>query len=157
LDILGSSYGMDVPLVLVGSPREAFSAAMQEITNLKLESKTRYLGYVPDQDMPYLFKLSRGLVLPTLFESLSIPMWEAFWLEVPVVCSNVCGLPEQAGAAAIFFDPYDPRDIARGIRELLLDPAKSRKLIHEGKQRIVNLNSENYANSWMELIRDIDN
>src|SRR5262249_32504526 len=135
LDILGSSCGIDVPLVLVGSPREAFSAAMQEIANLKLESRIRYLGYVPDQDMPYLFKLSTCLVLPTLFESLSIPMWEAFRLEVPVVCSNVCALPEQAGPAAIFFDPYDPGDMARGIRDLLVEPAKAEKLIDQGKQR----------------------
>lgn len=76
------------------------------------------MGYVPQEDMPYLYKLSSALVMPTLFESVSMPIWEAFSLGVPVVSSNVCALPEQVGDAGLLFDPYNIEDIAEKIFKL---------------------------------------
>ena len=57
--------------------------------------------------MPYLYKLSTTSVMPTLFESISLPIWEAFYFGVPVVSSNVCALPEQVVNAGLLFDPYN--------------------------------------------------
>ncbi len=65
--------------------------------------------------MPYLYKLSTALVMPTLFESVSLPIWESFYLGVPVVSSNVCALPEQVGDAGLLFDPHDIEDMAEKI------------------------------------------
>ena len=124
---------------------------------LGLESRVMYLGYVPEHEIPCLFKLSRGLVLPTLFESLSIPIWEAFSLEVPVTCSNIGSLPEQAGDAAIFFNPYDPEDIARGMRDLLNGASKSKKLIQKGKEQLTAVSSGRYVDSWIQLLGRLEN
>ena len=45
--------------------------------------------------------MSIMLVMPTLFESVSIPIYESFFLKVPVCASNVVALTEQVGGAGI--------------------------------------------------------
>ena len=39
--------------------------------------------------------------MPSLFESISLPIYEAFSLKIPVCCSNVVALPEQVGEAGL--------------------------------------------------------
>ena len=47
------------------------------------------------------------LVMPTLFESVSNPIYELFFLKVPVCASNVEDLTEQVSGSGILFDPND--------------------------------------------------
>lgn len=97
IKLIKSKYNISIPVIFVGSKKNNFENVMKKIHELGLSKQIKYLGYVPQEDMPYLYKLSTALVIPTLFESVSIPIWEAFYLGVPVVSSNVCALPEQVG------------------------------------------------------------
>ena len=65
--------------------------------------------------------MSIMLVMPTLFESVSIPIYESFFLKVPVCASNVVALTEQVGGAGILFDPNDVYDMAKKISILLIN------------------------------------
>ena len=65
--------------------------------------------------------MSQFLVMPTLFESVSIPIYEAFALEVAVCSSNVVALPEQVGDAGLIFDPNDIHDMASSMIKYLED------------------------------------
>lgn len=56
--------------------------------------------------------------MPTLFESVSLPIWESFYLGVPVVSSDVCALPEQVGDAGLLFDPNNVEDMAEKIYKI---------------------------------------
>ena len=53
------------------------------------------------------------LVMPTLFESVSTPIYELFFLKAPVCASNVVDLTEQVGGSGILFDPNDFYDISK--------------------------------------------
>ena len=57
-------------------------------------------------------KAMQFLLMPTLFESVSIPIYEACALEVAVCSSNVVALPEQVGDAGLIFDPHNINDMA---------------------------------------------
>jgi len=105
--------------------------------------------------MPYLYKLSTALVMPTLFESLSIPIWEAFYLGVPVVSSNVCALPEQVGDAGLLFDPNDVEDMAGKIYRIWIDEDLRKELIQRGYERIKDLTFEKYAKDWESIIDEV--
>ena len=59
------------------------------------------------------------LVMPTLFESVSTPIYELFFLKAPVCASNVVDLTEQVGGSGILFDPNDFYDISKKISILL--------------------------------------
>jgi glycosyltransferase involved in cell wall biosynthesis len=153
IKLIKDKYGESINLVLVGSKKNNFENVMNEIKILGLQNQVKYLGYVPDEDMPYLYKLSTALVMPTLFESVSIPIWEAFYLGVPVVSSNVCALPEQVGDAGLLFDPYDIEDMAEKIYKVWIDKNLRDELRKKGYNRVKDLTLENYAKQWENIIQ----
>lgn len=60
--------------------------------------------------------------IATLFESISIPVYEAFSVGTAVCASNVVALPEQVGDAGLLFDPQSTDDITEKICALLVSP-----------------------------------
>ena len=105
----------DIHLVLTGARQNNYQNVSSKITELELESKVLHLGYIAYEDLPYLYKMSEMLVMPTLFKSISIPIYEAFALKVPVCASNVVALPEQVGEAGLLFDPNNTTEMANKI------------------------------------------
>jgi len=155
LSLLRNKYNTIAPLILVGSKKNNFDNLMKAIEKLNLERQVKYLGYAPDEDMPYLYKLSTALVMPTLFESVSMPIWEAFYLGVPVVSSNVCALPEQVGDAGLLFDPFNIEDMAEKIYGIWIDENLRAELVQKGYNRIKDLTLENYAKQWEDVIEEV--
>ncbi len=144
-----------IPLVLVGSKKNNFENVIRKIKDLDMEKQVRYLGYVPEDDMSYLYKLATALVMPTLFESVSLPIWEAFYLGTPVVSSNVCALPEQVGDAGLLFDPNNIEDMAEKIYRIWTDEELRKELVQKGYERVKDLTLENYAKQWEKLIAEV--
>src|SRR4029077_12189294 len=77
-----------------------------------------------------------AVVIPSLFEAASAPLWEAFLAGVPAACSNVTSLPDQAGDAALVFDPDDIDAIGEAIRRLWFDEQLRERLITAGHRRV---------------------
>lgn len=154
LALLKEKYDEKISLVLIGSEKNNFKNTMNEIKKLKLQDDVIYLGYIPQEDIPVLYKLATALVMPSLFESVSIPIWEAFHLGCPVISSNVCALPEQVGDAGLLFNPYDIEDMAEKIYRIWTDEELRKELIKKGYERVKNLTLENYAKQWEEVIKE---
>jgi len=157
LGYIKDKYNLEIPLILVGSKNNNFERVMNEIQNLGLSQQVKYLGYVPNEDMPYLYKLATALVMPTLFESVSMPIWEAFHLGCPVVSSNVCALPEQVGNAGLIFDPHNIEDMAEKIFIIWTDKNLRDELINKGFKRVKDLTIENYAKEWEKILEEVKN
>ena len=100
----------------------------------------------------FLYRLATALVMPSLFESVSIPIYEAFQAGLPVCASNVVGLPEQVGEAALLFDPRNTESIAGTIRRVLTDRELRSKLAERGSRRISEMTFDRYATSLEEII-----
>lgn len=156
LKIIARKYRLKLPLVLVGSDKGYLSQVNDEAAKLHLKGQVFYLGHVPDEDMPYLYKNSFVLVVPSLFESLSIPIWEAFFLGVPVVSSNVCALPEQVGKAGLLFDPSNVENMAGVIVKVWRDTRLRKRLIGEGKKRLKLVSSSFYSKGWVNLLNTVE-
>jgi len=155
--ILKHKSKFEINLILCGSKGQSSKDVMKEVEKMDMKKFIKYLGYVPEEDIPYLYKLSVALVMPTLFESVSMPIWEAFYLNVPVVSSNVCALPEQVGEAALLFNPYNIDDIAEKIYKILTDENLRKTLTIKGMERIKKLTPENYAIQWRRILDEIFN
>jgi len=154
INFLKEKYKEEITLILIGSKKNNFENSMKEIKYLNLEKQIRYLGYIPEEDIPCLYKLSTALVLPTLFESVSMPIWEAFYLGVPVISSNVCALPEQVGDAGLLFDPNNIEDMAEKIYRIWADENLRKEFIQKGYERVKDLTLENYAKQWEKVIEE---
>jgi glycosyltransferase involved in cell wall biosynthesis len=92
--------------------------------DLGIESRNLlFTGYVPDRQLAALYRACELFVFPSLYEGAGLPILEAMSCGAPVAASGVSAMPELLGDPAATFDPADPPDIARSIREVLADPA----------------------------------
>ncbi len=132
-------------LLLTGQQKYEFPKVMARVNELGLQDRVRHLGYVETGTLASLYRQSTLVVIPTLFESISIPVYEAFRLGAPVCASNVVALPEQIGDAGMLFDPLSITDMAEKISSLLGDQELRRELARRGKERISGLTSESYS------------
>ena len=90
--------------------------------------------------------------MPTLFESVSIPIYEAFALEVAVCNSNVVALPEQVGSAGLVFDPHNIDDMAEKMMMYLGDVNLREKKTKLGFEKINGFNHEQYSEKLLKVI-----
>ena len=144
----------NVYLILTGSQKNNYNNLMQRINKLNLKDKVKHLGYVNYEDLPYIYKMSKFLVMPTLFESVSIPIYEAFALEVAVCSSNTVALPEQVGDAGILFNPNDENDIADKMTMYLNDNNLRSDKAKLGLERVKDFNHENYKSKLLKVLNE---
>ena len=92
----------------------------------------RYLGYVPESDIPSLTAGAAAFAYVSLYEGFGFPVAQAMAAGVPVITSNTSCLPEIAGAGALLVDPKSPAEIGSALTRLLESVELRRKLGAEG-------------------------
>jgi glycosyltransferase involved in cell wall biosynthesis len=90
--------------------------------------------------------------MPSLFESVSIPIYEAFQAGTPVVASNILAMPEQVGDAGLLFDPRSVASIRDAIVQIARDPAAARQLGKRGQERMSTMTLERYGAQLQDLL-----
>ena len=132
-------------LVLTGKQRDEYERVFARVLELDLGERVQHLGYIEASELAVVYQCATVVAVPTLFESISIPVYEAFSIGTAVCVSNVVALPEQVGDAGLLFDPTSPDDIAAAIGRLLADPALRRRLAERGFRRMAEVTHASYA------------
>lgn len=130
------SGGLTVPLVCTGAQQDHFSVIQKRMDELRLTDQVHFLGFLPGDELVSLYAAATAVVVPTKFEAVSFPVWEAFRTGVPVACSTVTSLPEQVGNAALLFDPDDVHAMADAVRQLWTREELRERLVERGHARI---------------------
>ena len=103
-----------------------------------------------DEDLARAYSGALCLVFPSEYEGFGIPILEAFACECPVLCSNTSSLPEVAGDAAIYFDPFDIIDIHGAVERIILDKPLRSELTNSGLERLKLFDWDKAARETME-------
>lgn len=142
----------DVQLVIVGSKGSMFRpVSMQSSTR-----RTRFLGYVPDEDLPGLYSGATFFIMPSLFEGFGLSVLEAMACGAPVISSHAGALPEVVGDAAIQVDPTSVEGMAEAMRRLLLEDGLRAMLREKGMARARQFSWEGSARQiWDVLTADV--
>lgn len=80
----------------------------------------RFLGEVSNEEVHHLLRQSDLVVYPSLTESLGLPLIEALLHEKLILAADRAYARDVLGAAAAYFDPLSPTDIANKIRSVVL-------------------------------------
>ncbi|HEY5549074.1 MAG TPA: glycosyltransferase family 1 protein [Coriobacteriia bacterium] len=153
--------GLRVPLVLVGSNAgsalraETFATMTAAVDRLGVADLVHYLGYVPDADMSALYAMATALVMPTFFGPTNIPVVEAWELGCPVVTSDIRGIREQVGDAALLVDPSSVDSIAEGIRRVVQDADLRWQLIERGRARLSAYTMDDFVIRLGEILDEV--
>jgi glycosyltransferase involved in cell wall biosynthesis len=159
LGLLRQEHGLKIPVVFCGSYdgeiRESiFREVMMFRSQLGLEGEILYLGYVPNEDMSGLYAGAAALVMPTFFGPTNIPVLEAWAFGCPVLTSDIRGIREQAGNAAVLVDPRSVEAIADGIYQLWNDKSLRNILADAGRQRLATYRPGDYRQRLVEILEE---
>lgn len=130
--LLAPDVREEFELVFVGPIGWAAGATRERI--LSGLPGVRYLGYVPEADLPGLTKAASVFAYPSLYEGFGFPPTQAMAAGVPVLTSNTSCLPEVTGAGAIHVDPRSPAAIRGGLDQLLLSGATAARVAAAGRE-----------------------
>lgn len=147
----------DLRLIIIGDEISRHPAVRRTVIQTRMEQAVRFLGFVPFATLRVFYAAASAFVFPSLYEGFGLPPLEAMACGTPVVTSNVSSLPEVVGDAALQVNPENVFDIARGIREVLLDEELRAELIRKGFQQIRKFSWERTAREVLEVYREILN
>lgn len=156
LAYLRDQKGLMMNLVCTGNLQSTFWPKIKaHLETLDLQSQVQFLGLVPSDELRAIYKVSQFVVVPTLFEAASGPVFEA-WLEgIPVACSTVTSLPEQVRDAAILFDPFSIKAIAEALERMAMDENLRDELRRKGRMRLLDFSWERTAKAYRAVYRRI--
>jgi glycosyltransferase involved in cell wall biosynthesis len=144
-----------VPVMVVGKPGWLYEETYAAVERLGLDPWVRFLGYVPQEEMPALLSLALALVYPSLYEGFGLPPLEAMACGTPVLTSHVASLPEVVGESAILVEPTDVDSIAKGLLQLLSDAGLRAELREAGLARARQFTWEGSARRLIELFATV--
>lgn len=146
--------GTAVRLVCTGHRYEShWKKVAAEASRLKLEQQVQFLGQVSFAELLAIYRAAQFVVVPTLFEAASGPVFEAWQADVPVACSTVTSLPQQAADAALLFDPYDVTAIAGAIEKMATDADLRERLREAGRRRLRDFPWDRTARAYRAVYR----
>jgi glycosyltransferase involved in cell wall biosynthesis len=144
----------DLRLVLIGDTISQHPAVRQAVMKSRVEPLVRFLGFVPFETLRCFYESAAAFVFPSRYEGFGLPPLEAMACGTPVITSNVSSLPEVVGDAAVLINPENVFDIARGIREVLLDETLRAELIRRGHAQAARFSWDRTAREALEIYRE---
>ena len=140
-------------LIVIGDEISKYPAVRHAVFQSRVEPAVRFLGFVPIHMLRIFYQAAAAFVFPSLYEGFGLPPLEAMACGTPVVTSNVSSLPEVVADAAVTVNPENVFDIARGMREVLLDDLLRFRCIERGYAQVRRFSWDRTAEQVLAIYR----
>lgn len=144
-----------IHVICTGHKNSFFTQIEKRLRELKLKDQFRFPGIVTHEELRSLYFQAEFVIIPTLFEAASGPLFEAWQHNVAVACSSVTSLPEQAADAALLFDPFSVEEMADALKRMTRDENLRQSLRVKGAKRLLDFSLERTAKSYRAVYRKI--
>lgn len=145
----------DLRLIIIGDEISRYPQVRRAVVQTRMENAVRFLGFVPIDTLRIFYEAAEAFVFPSLYEGFGLPPLEAMACGTPVITSNVSSLPEVVGHAAQIVNPENVFDIARGIKEVLLDENLRERLRCAGYEQVKLFNWERTARLVLDTYLEV--
>ncbi len=148
LELISNTEKISNQVLYLG--RDSYEKGIDILKNAEqfIEGKVVYCTNLPWNEAMKLLKSSSVLAVPSRMESLPTNIKEAFFLKIPVVASNVGGIPELVNdkKTGILVPTEDSKKLSVEINSILKDKEKSRELIQNAHEFVIN------QMSWKKIL-----
>jgi D-inositol-3-phosphate glycosyltransferase len=165
--LLSQAPDLKVRLLIVGGDISEhitkWSPQLKKLEELRhilgISSEVEFVGQKPQHELPYYYKASEVVVMPSHYESFGMAAAEAMACEIPVIMTNVTGISNliDEERSTLITTVNNPLLLASQIKQLLTDQdiyQKTRKNIMENTR---NLSWDKIAQKIVEVYNKIDN
>jgi glycosyltransferase involved in cell wall biosynthesis len=150
----GSALG-SARLDISGARPDDFRNVAAQIASLRLDSRVRWLGHVPAEQMPAVIARSSVVVYPSLSEGFGFPLLEALAVGTPAVGSDRGSIPEVVGDSAVLIDPTDRQALSDALESVLTQPELRARLKRTGQERARTYTWDRCADMTLDIYRSV--
>src|SRR3989344_9318239 len=144
-------------LLIAGKQEGVYAESLLRLVcELGIEKRVRFLGYVTDAQLAYLYSKAQAFVFPSFIEGFGMPVLEAMNAGLTVITSSRGALAEVAGDAALLVDPACPEDIATAMGQIADDAGIRKEFIEKGLVRAAQFSWQKTAGEILEIITDVE-
>lgn len=145
----------DLHLIIIGDEISKNPSVRRAVAQARMDSFVRFLGFVPLETLRVFYRAAMAFAFPSLYEGFGLAPLEAMACGTPVVASDIPPLVEAVGNAAELVCPDNVFDIARGLREVLLNPHRRANLAEAGEQQARSFHWDRTAREVLTIYREI--
>lgn len=148
----------DFKLVIVGEKIFMTGEIEKALSQMHYKEEVIFTGRLDPERLRMVMGAAVALTFIPLFEGFGIPVVEAMYCNTPVLASNVTSIPEVAGDAALYADPYNVSAIAEQMLFIVRNENLRNELIEEGKIQRQRYNWDKTADGlWQNIEKILDN
>ena len=141
-------------LVLAGGDSKNAAKVKMAAKQSPWRSDIFFTGHYPIKSLPELYCGADFIVFPSLYEGFGMGVVEAMASGIPVACARAASLPETADHAALYFDPYDPEDMADRMVTLASDRELYQQYRSLGLERALAFSWDRCSERTLAIIRE---
>jgi glycosyltransferase involved in cell wall biosynthesis len=119
-----------------------------------IEQDFRYVEYVSDEHLSFLYSGADAFVLPYAYEALSLTAIEAQAAGCPVLTVDAPGLREQTGGNALFIGKADTRELADVMERLVDEEGLRRSLAERGLEHAARFTWERCSHATLDVLHE---
>jgi glycosyltransferase involved in cell wall biosynthesis len=154
-EVVRAHPGLRCDLVIAGKETWFSPRVRTAARESGLADRIRFTGFVTDEELLLLYNACDVFVFPSLYEGFGLPVLEAMACGRAVACSTASALPEVADAAAVLFDPWSTDEMARAIKDLLLDQELRARMQRLGLNRAAQFSWRRTAERTLQVYDEV--
>ncbi len=124
------------------------------VKKLGIDKDVQFMGHLGMSEIDDLYRSCLIFVFPSVVETFGNPLLEAMSAGAPIACSATAAMPEVIGDAGLLFNPYDVKDIAAKIEQILADPDLQKSLGAKALLRSKQFTWKTTADKTTAILRD---
>jgi glycosyltransferase involved in cell wall biosynthesis len=134
-ELFRAAQSADIKLLIVGQKRWWTREMQSTLNHLKYQADVIFTGRVETEELRLLMGSAIALTYVSYHEGFGVPILEAFCCDTPVITSAITAIPEVAGEAALFVNPFSPDSIADAMKRIYEEGELREELIKKGRER----------------------
>ena len=154
IKILREEKHMDIDVIFSGSNKGNLEYILNKAKEFKINDLIHFIGFVPNEEIPFLYKQSLALVMPTYLGPTNIPPLEAFAYKTVVCYSDIAFFREQVEDAAFFMDLKNPNSLVEHILTIRNDKKTVEEKKEKGAQILQAWNKEDFESKLLGIFNE---
>jgi alpha-1,3-rhamnosyl/mannosyltransferase len=140
-------------LVLSGATFGRVGDLLAEAERLGIANRVRHLGFIPEEDLPGVYRQAAALTFPSTYEGFGTPPLEAMACGCPVASSHATSLVEVCGDGALELDPHSIEQMSDALNRISKDEQLRKDLRQKGLNQAARFSWRRTADAHLDAYR----